>query len=98
MDLLAATLEVPQPAAAPGAAAGLLTLLRDGTVQLAIGAGLLLLGLLIGRGSVRRPLPPMWHAKRWMTPLCAARWRARWHSAWRKTANASRWTPAWWRW
>lgn len=60
MDLLAATLEVPQPAAAPGgAAAGLLALLRDGTVQVAIGAGLLLLGLLIGRGSVRRPLPPM---------------------------------------
>ena len=59
MDLLTATLEVPQPAAPPGAAVSLLALLRDGTVQIAIGAGLLLLGLLLGRGSVRRPLPPM---------------------------------------
>jgi hypothetical protein len=59
MDLLTATLEVPKPAAAPGDSVALLVLLRDGTVQIAIGVGLLLLGLLIGRGSVRRPLPPM---------------------------------------
>lgn len=59
MDLLTASLDVPQPAAAPAAGAGVLVLLRDGTVQIAIGAGLLLLGLAIGRGSVRRPLPPM---------------------------------------
>lgn len=59
MDLLTATLEVPQPAAAPDAAAGVVALLRESTVQIAIGAGLLLLGVLVGRGSVRRPLPPM---------------------------------------
>lgn len=59
MDLLTATLDVPQPPAVAGAAAGLLSLLRDGMVQLAIGALLLVVGVLVGRGSVRRPLPPM---------------------------------------
>ncbi|MGG5810085.1 hypothetical protein [Falsiroseomonas sp. CW058] len=48
MDLLTASLDVPQPPAAPAAGAGVMALLRDGTVQVAI-----------GRGSVRRPLPPM---------------------------------------
>jgi membrane fusion protein, heavy metal efflux system len=60
MDLLTATLEVPPaPAIAGGAAAELLALLRELPLQLGIGAGLLLLGVLLGRGSVRRPLPPM---------------------------------------
>jgi hypothetical protein len=59
MDLLTATLDVPQPIVVPGAVAGVAAMLRDGTVQIAIGAGLLLFGLLVGRASVRRPLPPM---------------------------------------
>ncbi len=59
MDLLAATLEVPAPAAAPATMAGTQALLRDGIVQVGIGLGLLVLGLLLGRASVRRPLPPM---------------------------------------
>lgn len=59
MDLLAATLQVPAPAAAPATMAGTLALLRDGIVQVGIGIGLLVLGLLLGRASVRRPLPPM---------------------------------------
>jgi cobalt-zinc-cadmium efflux system membrane fusion protein len=59
MDLLTATVEVPAAAVAVGGAADLLALLRELPVQLGIGAGLLLLGVLVGRGSVRRPLPPM---------------------------------------
>jgi hypothetical protein len=59
MDLLTATLEVPAPPAAPAAAAGVLALLRDTPVQLGIGAALLLVGVLVGRASVGRPLPPL---------------------------------------
>ncbi|WP_198376164.1 efflux RND transporter periplasmic adaptor subunit [Neoroseomonas rubea] len=59
MDLLTATLEVPAPAATPGAVVEALALLRSGAVQIGIGLGLLALGLLLGRASVRRPLPPM---------------------------------------
>lgn len=59
MDLLTATLDVPAPAAASGATVEALALLRNSVVQLGIGVGLLVLGLLLGRASVRRPLPPM---------------------------------------
>jgi hypothetical protein len=59
MDLLTATLEVPPTPAAAGTSPGMLALLRELPVQLGIGAGLLVLGILLGRGSVRRPLPPM---------------------------------------
>jgi len=59
MDLLTATLTIPEPPAVPRASAGFLALLREGAVQFGIGAILLLAGVLIGRGSFRRPLPPM---------------------------------------
>ncbi len=59
LDLLTATLEVPEPEATAAAVPGLLGLLRAIPVQIGIGLGLLLLGLLLGRASVRRPLPPM---------------------------------------
>ncbi|HEV7264127.1 MAG TPA: HlyD family efflux transporter periplasmic adaptor subunit [Falsiroseomonas sp.] len=59
MDLLTATLDVPAAAAGPARVVQILDLLRDGTVQIGIGTGLLLLGILLGRASVRRPLPPM---------------------------------------
>ncbi len=59
MDLLTATLEVPAAAAAPGATAGVMALLRGGVVQIGIGVGLFVVGLLLGRASVRRRLPPM---------------------------------------
>jgi len=58
LDLLTATLDVPEPEAA-AAAPGLPGLLREMPLQIGIGLGLLLLGLLLGRASVRRPLPPM---------------------------------------
>jgi hypothetical protein len=59
MDLLTASLEVPQPPPLPATGAGLPALLEGAPVQIAAGIALLLLGLLIGRLSVRRPLPPM---------------------------------------
>lgn len=59
MDLLTATLDVPAPPAVSGTMVDALALLRDSTVQVGIGIGLLVLGLLLGRASVRRPLPPM---------------------------------------
>jgi hypothetical protein len=59
MDLLTATLEVPAAAAASGKRVEALTLLRNSIVQIGIGIGLLILGLLLGRASVRRALPPM---------------------------------------
>ena len=59
MDLLTATLNVPEVPVAPGAAAGALAFLRDGATQLALGVMLLVVGLILGRVSVRRPLPPM---------------------------------------
>jgi hypothetical protein len=59
MDLLTATLDVPAPAATAGTAIALPDLLRDSAVQIGIGFGLLLLGLVLGRATVRRPLPPM---------------------------------------
>lgn len=59
MDLLTATLGVPAPAAAPGTAVNALAVPRGNGVQIGIGAGLLLLGLALGRASVRRPLPPL---------------------------------------
>ncbi len=59
MDLLTSTLEVPAPPAASGAVVEVLALLRDSVVQIGIGLGLLVLGLVLGRASVRRPLPPM---------------------------------------
>ncbi|WP_207541006.1 efflux RND transporter periplasmic adaptor subunit [Sabulicella rubraurantiaca] len=59
MDLLTATLEVPAAPATASPSADFLGLLRELPVQLGIGTGLLLLGVLVGRGSVRRPLPPM---------------------------------------
>jgi hypothetical protein len=58
-DLLTAELDIPQAAPVAGAAAGIAALLRDGAVQLGIGLALLVVGVLVGRGSVRRPLPPM---------------------------------------
>ena len=59
MDLLTATLEVPAAAAASGKRVEALTLLRNSIVQIGIGIGLLIVGLLLGRASVRRALPPM---------------------------------------
>ncbi|MDP3415488.1 MAG: efflux RND transporter periplasmic adaptor subunit [Falsiroseomonas sp.] len=59
MDLLTATLDVPAPPAVSGTMVDALALLRNSTVQVGIGIGLLVLGLLLGRASVRRPLPPM---------------------------------------
>lgn len=59
MDLLTARLEVPAPAAPSGSVVEFLALLRSSVVQLAIGAGLLVIGVMLGRASVRRPLPPM---------------------------------------
>lgn len=58
MDLLTATLQVPEPPAVAGMAAGTMALLRETSTQIAVGALLLVLGLLLGRASVRRPLPP----------------------------------------
>ncbi|MFL1461477.1 efflux RND transporter periplasmic adaptor subunit [Roseococcus sp. DSY-14] len=59
MDLLTATLDVSAPTAASGTMVEALDLLRNSVVQIGIGVGLLVLGLLLGRASVRRPLPPM---------------------------------------
>ncbi|MFX9555911.1 hypothetical protein ABTO16_18820, partial [Acinetobacter baumannii] len=59
MDLLTATLQVPEPPAVAGMAAGTMALLRETSTQIAVGALLLVLGLLLGRASVRRPLPPV---------------------------------------
>ncbi|MBC7433264.1 MAG: efflux RND transporter periplasmic adaptor subunit [Rubritepida sp.] len=59
MDLLTASLDVPAAPVVPGAAASTLAFLRGWAIQLALGALLLVIGLLIGRGSVRRPLPAM---------------------------------------
>jgi hypothetical protein len=59
MDLLTAALDVPAPAVASGTVVEALALLRNSVVQVGIGVGLLVLGLLLGRASVRRPLPPM---------------------------------------
>ncbi len=59
MDLLTASLEVPVVAVAPTAGASALAFLRDTATQAALGVLLLVVGVLLGRGSVRRPLPPM---------------------------------------
>ena len=59
MDLLTARLEVPEVVAAHGAAASAFAFLRSTVTQLALGGLLLVVGVLLGRGSVRRPLPPM---------------------------------------
>jgi hypothetical protein len=60
MDLLPASLEVPAPAVPPSAAAaGWQALMGAGPLPLALGVGLLLVGLLLGRATVRRPLPPL---------------------------------------
>lgn len=59
MDLLTATLDVPAPPAASGTMIEVLALLQNSVVQIGIGVGLLVLGLLLGRASVRRSLPPM---------------------------------------
>ena len=59
MDLLAATLEIPAPPAAPAAAGGWRALLHGGAAQAGVALVLLLAGVLLGRATVRRPLPPM---------------------------------------
>jgi cobalt-zinc-cadmium efflux system membrane fusion protein len=59
MDLLTATLEVPAAPAMQGAGAGAFAFLRDSATLVALGLVLLMAGVLLGRGSVRRPLPPM---------------------------------------
>ncbi|WPB83765.1 efflux RND transporter periplasmic adaptor subunit [Sediminicoccus rosea] len=59
MDLLTARLDVPELATTQGAAASALALLRGTATQLALGALLLVVGVLLGRSSVRRPLPAM---------------------------------------
>jgi hypothetical protein len=59
MDLLAATLEIPAPPAAPTAAHGWRALLDGGATQGGIALALLVVGALLGRATVRRPLPPM---------------------------------------
>lgn len=69
MDLLTATLDVPAPAAPSGTMVEALALLRNSVVQVGIGVGLLVLGLLLGRASVRRPLPAMVEEAAAMRPV-----------------------------
>jgi hypothetical protein len=71
MDLLTARLEVPAVAAAQSAAASALAFLRSSAMQLALGGLLLVVGVLVGRGSVRRPLPPMVEEDTAPTPVPA---------------------------
>jgi membrane fusion protein, heavy metal efflux system len=59
MDLLTATLEVPAAPVALTAGASALAFLRDSGSLVVLGVLLLLTGVLVGRGSVRRALPPM---------------------------------------
>ena len=59
MDLLTATLEVPASVVVPSAGASALAFLRDSMSLVVLGVLLLLAGLLLGRGSVRRALPAM---------------------------------------
>ena len=59
MDLLTASLEVPAPPVIQTAGAVALAFLRDSAILVALGALLLAAGVLVGRGSVRRPLPAM---------------------------------------
>lgn len=59
MDLLTATLEVPAAPVALTAGASALAFLRDSASLVVLGVLLLLAGVLVGRGSVRRTLPPM---------------------------------------
>ena len=59
MDLLTASLEVPALVVAQTVGASALAFLRDTATQAALGVLLLVAGVLLGRGSVRRPLPPM---------------------------------------
>lgn len=59
MDLLTARLDIPEAVVTHGAAAALFAFLRSTATQLALGLLLLVVGVLLGRGSVRRPLPPM---------------------------------------
>ena len=71
MDLLTARLEVPEVVAAHGAAASALAFLRSTATQLALGGLLLMVGVLLGRGSVRRPLPPMVEEETAPAPVAA---------------------------
>lgn len=59
MDLLAATLTIPPQAPAASASAGWRALLHSGASQAGLGAMLFILGAMLGRATVRRPLPPM---------------------------------------
>ena len=59
MDLLTASLEVPAVVAVETLGASALAFLRDTATQAALGVLLLVAGVFLGRGSVRRPLPPM---------------------------------------
>jgi hypothetical protein len=72
MDLLTASLEVPAPAVASGTRVEALNLLRNSIVQIGIGVGLLALGLLLGRASVHRALPPMVDEEPAIRPVDAA--------------------------
>lgn len=59
MDLLTGTLEIPPPASLAPEVHGWLDALREAPLLLAGGLGLLVLGLLLGRLSAPRALPPM---------------------------------------
>lgn len=59
MDLLTGTLEIPPPASTTQEVHGWLDALREAPLLLAGGLGLLVLGLLLGRLSAPRALPPM---------------------------------------
>lgn len=59
MDLLTGRLEIPEPPAASVAVHGWLDALREAPMLLAGGIGLLLAGLVLGRLSAPRALPPM---------------------------------------
>lgn len=59
MDLLTASLEVPAVVVAQTVSASALAFLRETASQIAIGILLLFIGIMLGRGSMRRPLPPM---------------------------------------
>lgn len=59
MDLLAGLLDVPEPAVATPPAHGWLDALKEAPLLLLGGLGLLLAGVVLGRLSAPRPLPPM---------------------------------------
>lgn len=73
MDLLTGALEVPALEVAGAEAHSWLDALREAPMLLAGGVGLLLIGLVLGRLSAPRPLPPMVEAEPVIAPPAAAK-------------------------